>query len=325
VLGLLTPTEYPAEVVVSPDTGDDAAVYVLPEGRALIQTVDFFTPIVDDPYDWGRIAAANAMSDVYAMGGTPVTALNLVAWPVEELSLDLLARLLEGGAAVAREAGMVIVGGHSIHDPEPKYGMAVLGFANRDRIVRNSTMRPGDVLFLTKPLGLGIITTAVKRGEATPEQLGLAVETMTTLNRSAAEAMLEVGVSAATDITGFGLLGHLQIALAQSGVSATVDAGAVPLLPGTLDLADRDVVPAGTRSNHLFVSPNVDWGELPKAEQIVLADAQTSGGLLIAVPDSRADPLRESIEDRGVIAARIGRVLEGPAGRIRVGGRLAHR
>jgi selenide, water dikinase len=309
-------------VLVSPDTGDDAAVYVLPEGRALIQTVDFFTPIVDDAYDWGRIAAANAMSDVYAMGGTPVTALNLVAWPVEELSLDLLARLLEGGAAVAREAGMVIVGGHSIHDPEPKYGMAVLGFADRDKIVRNSTMRPGDELFLTKPLGLGIVTTAVKRGEATPEQLGLAVETMTTLNRDAAEAMLEVGVSAATDVTGFGLLGHLQIALAQSGVSATVDAGAVPLLPGTLDLAERGVVPAGTRSNHLFVSPHVAWGELPRAEQLVLADAQTSGGLLIAVPPDRAEALAEALASRQVRARRIGEVGEAPPGSIRVNGRV---
>jgi selenide,water dikinase len=309
-------------VLVSPDTGDDAAVYVLPEGRALIQTVDFFTPIVDDAYDWGRIAAANAMSDVYAMGGTPVTALNLVAWPVEELSLDLLARLLEGGAAVAREAGMLIVGGHSIHDPEPKYGMAVLGFADRDKIVRNSTMRPGDELFLTKPLGLGIVTTAVKRGEATPEQLGLAVETMTTLNRDAAEAMLEVGVSAATDVTGFGLLGHLQIALAQSGVSATVDAGAVPLLPGTLDLAERGVVPAGTGSNHLFVSPHVAWGELPKAEQLVLADAQTSGGLLIAVPPDRAEALAEALASRQVQARRIGEVGEAPPGSIRVNGRV---
>jgi selenide,water dikinase len=310
-------------VVVSPDTGDDAAVYVLPEGRALIQTVDFFTPIVDDPFDWGRIAAANAMSDVYAMGGTPVTALNLVAWPVEELSLDLLARLLEGGAAVAREAGMVIVGGHSIHDPEPKYGMAVLGFADQGRIVRNSTMRPGDSLFLTKPLGLGIITTAVKRGEATPEQLGLAVETMTTLNRSACEAMLEVGVSAATDVTGFGLLGHLQIALAQSGMSATVDASVIPLLPGTLDLAERGVVPAGTRSNHRFVSPHVAWGGLPKAEQLVLADAQTSGGLLIAVPPDRAEALAAALASRRVQARRIGEVGGTAPGMIQVDGRVA--
>ncbi len=163
-------------------TGDDAAVYVLPGGVGLVQTVDFFTPIVDDPFDWGRIAAANAFSDVYAMGGRPVTALNLVAWPVKELPLDLLARVLEGGAALAKEAGVAIVGGHSIHDPEPKYGMAVTGLIDPDRVVRNSTVRPDDRLFLTKPLGLGIISTAIKAGAATPEQLESAIETMTTLN-----------------------------------------------------------------------------------------------------------------------------------------------
>ena len=204
-----------------------------------MQTVDFFTPIVDDPYDWGRIAAANAFSDVYAMGGRPVTALNLVAWPVQELPLELLARVLEGGAVIARQAGVVILGGHSIHDPEPKYGMAVTGFVDPSRLVRNSTMRIGDRLFLTKPLGLGIITTAVKREEASPEQLALAVETMTMLNASAAEAMVEVGVSAATDVTGFGLLGHLHIAARAAGVAARLDASSIPLLPGTLDLAER--------------------------------------------------------------------------------------
>src|SRR5207249_4636707 len=276
VLGLLTPTEYPPEVLVSPATGDDAAVYVLPGGQGLVQTVDFFTPIVDDPFDWGRIAAANALSDVYAMGGRPATALNLVAWPIQELSLDLLARVLEGGATVAREAGVVIIGGHSIHDPEPKYGMAVTGFVEADRIVRNSTMLTGDRLFLTKPLGLGIITTAVKRKVATPEQLAMAVQAMTTLNAGAAQAMVEVGVSAATDVTGFGLLGHLAIALEASGLSAAIAADAVPLLPGTLDLAERGVVPSGTHSNHAFVAARVDWGELGEAEQLVLADAQTS-------------------------------------------------
>jgi selenide,water dikinase len=310
-------------VLVSPATGDDAAVYVLPNGQGLVQTVDFFTPIVDDPFDWGRVAAANAMSDVYAMGGRPVTALNLVAWPVQELSLDLLADVLEGGATVAREAGVVIVGGHSIHDPEPKYGMAVTGFVDPPRVVRNSTMRPGDQLFLTKPLGLGIIATAIKRGEATDEQRSLAVLTMTSLNAAASEAMLEVGVSAATDVTGFGLLGHLQIALSGSGACAHLDAAAVPLLPGTVDLAERGVVPSGTRANHLFVSPNVDWGELPKAEQLVLADAQTSGGLLIAVPASRADGLEAALTRRAVQAARIGSVEEGPPGQVEVRGRLS--
>lgn len=295
---------------------------MLPDGRALVQTVDFFTPIVDDPFDWGRIAAANAFSDVYAMGGAPLIALNLVAWPVKELSLDLLARVLEGGMAVAREAGVAIVGGHSIHDPEPKYGMAVTGFADPDRIVRNSTMQPGDRLFLTKPLGLGIITTAVKRAEATAEQLRLAVETMTTLNAAASQAMLEAGAGAATDVTGFGLLGHLHIALQASGVSALVDAAGPRLLPGTLDLAERGVVPSGTRSNHEFVSPNTDWDGLSEPEQLVLADAQTSGGLLIAIAEHRAPSLRAALQKRGVAADEVGVVEPGAPGRLEVRGRV---
>ncbi len=292
-------------------------------GLALIQTVDFFTPIVDDPFDWGRIAAANAFSDVYAMGGRPVTALNVVAWPVEELSLDLLVEVLEGAAAVAREAGVAIVGGHSIHDPEPKFGMAVTGFVQADAVVRNSTMRPGDRLVLTKPLGIGIVATAVKRGEATDEQVRRAVELMTTLNRAAAEAMVEVGVSAATDVTGFGLLGHLHVALEASGAAARIDASAVPLLSGTLELAERGIVPSGTRSNHEFVSPSTDWGRLSEAEQLVLADAQTSGGLLISVPADRNGALTEALQRRGVSGAEIGRVELAPRGHIRIDGRLA--
>jgi selenide,water dikinase len=309
-------------VLVSPATGDDAAVVALPDGRGMIQTVDFYTPIVDEPFDWGRIGAANALSDVYAMGGTPLYALNLVAWPVKELPLSMLAEVLEGGSSVAREAGVTIIGGHSIHDPELKYGMAVTGFVDQDRIVRNSTMRPGDRLYLTKPLGLGLITTAVKRKRATPEQLALAVETMTTLNAGAAQAMVEVGVSAATDVTGFGLLGHLQIALEASGASATIAADAVPLLPGTLDLAEQGVVPSGTRSNHSFVNQKVDWGALTEAEQLVLADAQTSGGLLIAVPEERAPALARALLGRGIPAAEIGVVGSEGAGRILVTGRI---
>jgi selenide,water dikinase len=310
-------------VLVSPETGDDAAVYALPGGLGLVQTVDFFTPIVDDPFDWGRIGAANAFSDVYAMGGRPVTALNLVAWPVQELSLDLLAQVLEGGAAVAREAEVSIIGGHSIHDPEPKYGMAVTGFVQTDRILRNSTMRAGDRLVLTKPLGLGIVTTAVKRQKATPAQLGHAVEVMTTLNRAASEAAVEVGVSAATDVTGFGLLGHLHVALQGSGASARLEADAVPLLEGVLGLAAAGVVPSGTRSNHEFVDPWTEWGELPESEQLVLADAQTSGGLLLSVPEARAQALLTALSDRGIGAAEVGVVhSEGHPGRIAITGRL---
>jgi selenide,water dikinase len=315
-------TEYPAEVLVSPATGDDAAVFVLPGGVALVQTVDFFTPIVDDPFDWGRIAAANAFSDVYAMGGRPLTAMNLVAWPVKELPLDMLSSVLEGGAAIAREAGVVVIGGHSIHDPEPKYGMAVTGIVDPDRIVRNSTMGPGESLVLTKPLGLGLISTAIKNGRATPEQIRTAVQTMTTLNAPASEAMVEAGASAGTDVTGFGLLGHLHIALKASGVSARVDAAAVPLLPGSLWLAQEGMVPSGTRSNHEFVSPHVDWGELTPQEQLVLADAQTSGGLLIAIPEERSDDLDRALESRGIAAAAIGVTQADGPGRISVVGRL---
>jgi selenide,water dikinase len=313
---------YPGEVVVAAETRDDAAVYRLPDGTGLVQTVDFFTPIVDDPYDWGRIACANAVSDVYAMGGRPALALNIAAWPVEELPLEMLRRVLEGGAKVAAEAGVSIVGGHTIHDPEPKYGMSVTGFVELDRIVRNSTAPAGARLFLTKPLGIGLITTALKRGQATGEQVAAAVDTMTTLNAAASEAMVEAGAEAATDVTGYGLLGHLHFMLLASGVAAEIDAPAVPLLGGTLELAERGMVAGGTRKNHSFLDDKVDWGELPQAEQIVLADAQTSGGLLIAVSGDRADLLAGALRERGVAFSEVGRTTAGAAGWIEVRGRL---
>jgi selenide,water dikinase len=323
VLGQLSPTEYPPDLLVSPETGDDAAVYRLAGGPCLVQTVDFFTPIVDDPFDWGRIAAANAASDVYAMGGRPALALNLVAWPVEELPLDLLARVLEGGAKVAAEAGMAIVGGHSIHDPEPKYGMAVTGFVEEERLIRNSTAPPDARLILTKPLGTGIISTALKRGRADPDQVRLAVETMTTLNASAAGAMVEAGAQAATDVTGFGLLGHLHGMLRASGVAARIDASAIPFLPGTRQLAEAGIVPSGTRSNLSFVQPHVDWGDLTDPERLMLADAQTSGGLLIAATEACFGQLALALEERGVMAAEIGQTLSGQPGRITVKGHPA--
>ncbi len=322
MLGQLGSTEYPPEVLVSQETRDDAAVYRLPGGGVLVQTVDFFTPIVDDPYDWGRIAAANAFSDVYAMGARPALALNLVAWPIQELPAELLARVLEGGAKVASEAGAAIVGGHSIHDPEPKYGMAVTGFAQEDHLLRNSTAPAGARLFLTKPLGLGIITTGIKRGSASPEQAARAVEVMTALNAPAAEAAVEAGAEGATDVTGFGLLGHLHAMLEASGVSAEVDAGVVPVLPGTLDLAEDDVIPGGTRSNLTFVDPHVEWGDLSGPERLVLADAQTSGGLMVAASSDRGDRLAEAFRGRGVGAAEIGLTVPGPPGRILVRGRV---
>jgi selenide,water dikinase len=310
----------PAEVLVSLETGDDAAAYALDERRALVATVDFFTPIVDDPGDWGRIAAANAFSDVYAMGAEPRIALNLVSWPVEELPLELLGEVLRGAGEVAREAGAAIVGGHSITDPEPKFGLVAMGFADRDRLVRNSTAPPGARLFLTKPLGTGIVSTAIKRGRASEEQVRAAVATMVALNADPARAMVAAGAEAATDVTGFGLLGHLHGMLAASGVAARVDAGAVPLLPGVLDLARAAVVPSGTRRNHAHLAEHVDWGKLTEPEQLVLADAQTSGGLLVAARD--ADRLRGELEARGLTWAEIGETLEGTPGRIAVHGRV---
>ncbi len=310
----------PEEVLVSAETGDDAAVYRLPDGRALVATVDFFTPIVDDPYDWGRIAAANAFSDVYAMGASPALALNVSSWPVDDLPLDLLVEVLRGGQDVALQAGAVVLGGHTITDPEPKYGMVALGFVDPERIVRNSTVPAGASLFLTKPLGTGIVSTAIKRGTATPEQVRASVELMTTLNADAAQAMQEAGAEAATDVTGFGLLGHLQRMLEVSGVGARLDADAVPVLPGVLELAMLDVVPSGSKRNHAFLRPHVQWGRLTTPAQLVLSDAQTSGGLLIASTDP--EWLEECLAGRGVGYAVIGTTVAHRPGTIAVGGTM---
>jgi len=320
LLGTLRSPALSEEVLVAADTGDDAAVVRLPDGHALIATLDFFTPIVDDPYDWGRIAATNALSDVYAMGGRPILGLNIVSWPVDDLPLEMLGRVLQGGIDVAERAGIAVLGGHSITDPEPKYGMVALGLADAEEIVRNSTAPPGAHLFLTKPLGLGIVSTAIKRGVAEPELVARAVELMTTLNADAAAAMREAGAEAATDVTGFGLLGHLQRMLAASGVGARIDASAVPVLEGVLELASEDVVPGGTKRNHAFVRPNVDWGGLNRPEQMVLADAQTSGGLLIAATD--APRTAQALATRGILAAAIGVTVPEHPGAIEVVGGL---
>ena len=311
-----------ADVLVSADTGDDAAVWRLADGRALVATLDYFTPIVDDPYDWGRIAATNAMSDVYAMGGTPFLGLNIANWPVDDLPLEMLGRVLQGGIDAASEAGVAVIGGHSITDPEPKYGMVVLGFVDAERIVTNAAARPGDRLYLTKPLGLGMIATAVKRGSATPELLATAVDLMTTTNAAASRAMVETGATAATDITGFGLLGHLHKMLLVSGCAARIDAAAVPLIPGVRELAEAGVVSGGTQRNHAFVTPSTDWRELSMPERLLLADAQTSGGLLIATHHAQA--LEDALRAGGVPSWSLGEVTEGPEpGRIEVAGRLS--
>ncbi len=320
VLGGLSIGPPSEDLLVGTDTGDDAAVWRLPDGRGLVATLDFFTPIVDDPYDWGRIAATNAMSDVYAMGGTPFLGLNIVSWPIDDLPVAMLGRVLQGGADAAGAAGVAVAGGHSITDPEPKYGMVVLGFVEDGRLITNAAARHGDDLYLTKPLGLGMIATALKRGVAEDSLVAAAVELMTTTNAAAADAMAAVGVEAATDITGFGLMGHLQKLLVASGCAAEVDAAAVPIIPGASAIAEAGVVAGGTERNHAFVAPTTDWAELTLPEQYLLADAQTSGGMLIAT--SRGADLEAALAERGVTAARIGRVREGGAGSISIHGRV---
>jgi selenide,water dikinase len=321
VLGGLALPARSDELLVAADTGDDAAVYRMPSGEGVIATVDFFTPIVDDAYDWGRIAATNALSDVYAMGGRPILALNVVNWPVDDLPLEMLGRVLQGGIDVANAEGVAVAGGHSITDPEPKYGMVVLGLVEPGDAVRNSTASPGDALYLTKPLGLGIVSTAIKRGIADADLVGAAVALMTTSNRAAAEAMLDADVDAATDVTGFGLLGHLHRMLLASGAAAQLDAGAVPLLDRrVLELARADVVPGGTKRNLAHVRGATDFGELTEPERAILADAQTSGGLLIA---ARHEPAIEAtLRAREVPFSRIGEVVAGEAGGITVTGSL---
>ncbi len=312
-------------VVVGIDTADDAGVYRVRDDLLLVQTVDFFTPIVDDARDWGRIAAANALSDVYAMGGTPLTALQMVGWPRDALPMDLLGDVLDGGAEVLAAAGCALVGGHSIDDPEPKYGMAVTGLVHPEDVVTNAGARPGDSLVLTKPLGTGIATTAVKRDMASANLIAEVTEVMVTLNAGASRAMRRVGVHAATDVTGYGLLGHLHEMLRASDVSATVEWGRVPFLDGIEDLALKRVVPGGSKRNLKAASRFTGFGELDDVGRIMLADAQTSGGLLVAVDAPLEAAFLQALEDEGVAGVVIGRFRErefadGPGGRIDVVG-----
>jgi selenide,water dikinase len=315
------PTITDPRILVDASTRDDAAVYRLTPERAIVATVDFFTPIVDDAYDFGRIAAANAFSDVYAMGGTPLLALNLVGWPRDTLPYELLGDVLRGGADIAREAGAFVVGGHSVDDPEPKYGMVAIGEVHPDRIVTLARAQVGDVLVLTKPIGTGVLSTALKRDLATATDLAPAVKSMTTLNAGAARAMLATGAHAATDVTGFGLLGHLHNMLTASGVSARLDAAAVPILPKAAELAERGAVPGGTKRNREALSAHVSFDPaVPEPIRTLLFDAQTSGGLLIAVAPDRVESLIAALEREATpAAARIGRVVIGVPGAIAVG------
>lgn len=308
------------DLLVGAAEGDDAAVYRLDDERALVLTTDFFTPIVDDAYDWGRVAAANALSDVYAMGGKPIVAVNLAAWPGNDLPMDLLGDVLRGGASVADDAGCFVVGGHTIDDPIPKYGMAVVGIAHPDRLFQIDQLKPGDNLVLSKAIGTGVLSTAIKNGGAEPEWIDGAIGSMTRLNNDASTVAQEIGVLAATDVTGFGLAGHLHRMVRASGIAAELDASSIPLLPGAREAIAGGFVPGGTRANteHLTPFVHVD-SDVPEDLATLVHDAQTSGGLLLGVP-ANVDPdsVVEQLKTYDLPAARIGRAVEGQAGRVTV-------
>lgn len=298
-------------VLVGLDTNDDAGVLQLSDEMALVQTVDFFTPIVDDPYDYGQIAAANALSDAYAMGAKPITALNIVGFPTTQLPMHVLADILRGGWDMAREAGVVILGGHSVKDPELKYGMAVTALVHPQKVVRNATAQPGDQLFLTKPIGTGILTTALKREVLEDTLLQEVTASMKQLNRVASEVMVAFHVTSATDVTGFSLMGHLHEMVKGSGVCVALDTAAIPLLRGALALAEARCVPGGLRDNQRFYGGFVDRGAgIEDARYDLLFDPQTSGGLLFSVPKQHAQACLEALHARGLlIAAHIGEIL----------------
>lgn len=318
------PQERHPDLLVGLDTSDDAGVIRLTPELALIQTLDFFTPIVDNPYDFGRIAAANALSDVYAMGGIPLTALNIVCFPIKELPGEILGEILRGGADQLKLAGVHLAGGHSVDDTEPKFGLSVTGTVHPDRVTTNAGAQPGDVLILTKPLGTGILTTAAKQDALDAETLAIAVETMATLNAAAAMAMRQVGIGpdgihAATDITGFGLLGHLSHIARESHVALQLDSAAIPLLPHARELAVAGYTTGGGSANAAYLAELVSFApHLPTDLREVLLDPQTSGGLCIAVAPERADTLLAALAKQGVTTrAVIGRVVLG-TGQIRV-------
>src|SRR5215469_5004381 len=311
VLRVMPPLDDP-NVLVGFETADDAGVYRIAPDLALALTVDFFTPIVDDATTFGEIAAANSLSDIYAMGARPVVALAIAAFPESGLDHKILSAIFAGGAAKAREAGIAVIGGHTVKDPEPKYGLSVVGLVHPDKVIRNATARPGDALVLTKPIGTGIITTARRRDAIGDADLAEAIASMTALNRAASEAMLAVGVDSATDITGFGLIGHLREMIEGSGVGATIDADAVPLLGGAVDLAALGHAPGGSKANHeRALALGTTFGSSSRSLQLVLCDAQTSGGLLIAVRSERVGSLLDNLVRSGVNrAAVIGRITD---------------
>lgn len=317
VLGLLGPPEKSDDVLIGLDEADDAAVIRLDGDDALILTIDFFTPLVDDAFTWGQIAAANASSDVYAMGGRPMVALNVTAWPRDAIPLEVLAQVLRGGRDIAKRGGFHIVGGHTIDDPEPKYGMVVVGRADVNKLMTIDAAKAGDVLILTKPIGTGIITTAIKRDIASEEVANGAIASMTHLSDNASRVLVDAGVRACTDVTGFGLMGHLNRMLIASSVAAEIDASAVPLLDGAHALADDGCVPGGTKRNRDAVDAVVDWNDADETTRTLLCDAQTSGGLLAAISPDEAPRIVQALHAE-LASAVIGRITEGPAGRITV-------
>ncbi len=312
--------EFPTDsnLIVGLDRADDAGVYKITDDIAIIQTVDFFTPVVDDPYQFGRIAAANALSDVYAMGGVPKTAMNLVAFPIKQMDLSILRQILQGGLDKMKEAGVVLVGGHSVEDKELKYGLSVTGFIHPDRILLKKNLKVGDRLILTKPLGTGIVNTAIKGGLASEKIIEFVTDLMATLNRDAADVMNDYPVSACTDITGFGLIGHLAEMVCDSRYGIEIRTEKIPIIPEAIEYAGMGLVPAGAYRNREFRESMVDFA--PSVDiliQDVLFDPQTSGGLLICVEKESADDMVKSLKKKGVDnAAVIGEVLSGPKGRI---------
>lgn len=303
------------------ETGDDAAVWRLDESRALVVTVDFITPIVDDPFMWGQISATNAASDVYAMGGKPLFALNIIGWNTDELPLAMMSQVLSGAATAGSVGGWITIGGHTIEDPEPKFGLVVVGEVNPKAMFRNNTLAPNDILILTKPLGIGIIATAIKKGNPSVEVVNRALESMLKLNDQAAQVGVQAGVKAATDITGFGLLGHLKKMVEASGVNVELDVANVPVLQGVGQLAEQGFVPSGSKRNLAWVKDCVEVDGTDALSQLLLADAQTSGGLLLAVDVSEAQSAIDQLNSKGHQSAIIGKVSPG-IGKITLKGNL---
>jgi selenide, water dikinase len=317
VLRHLPPAVPNPNLLVGLDTSDDAGVYKLTDELALVQTLDFFTPIVDDPYTFGQIAAANAISDIYAMGGKPLTVLNIVAFPISTLDKRILSEILRGAGDKVQEAGATLVGGHSIDDKEPKFGLAVTGLVHPDRVRTNAGAKAGDKLILTKPIGVGIMTTSIKKNQLSHEEIERVSKVMATLNKTAAETMEAYDVHACTDVTGFGLMGHALEMAKGSGKEIVIRQAAVPVLPRVRELAENGFVPGGTKNNYAHVEPDIDFpASMDQTDRYVLCDAVTSGGLLIAVDPAQAEALLADLVGRGVEAALIGEVTERTTGRI---------